>query len=94
MTIPSKTVCEWLIGIMGGALLLSLFSALDRIAAFPLSEISARVYLFTALASVPVSIFLLVRECRRPLRALHWPFILLAVSALLPLLLASASGIL
>jgi hypothetical protein len=92
MAIPSKTVCQWLIGIMGGALLFSFFCSLTPIAAYRLSEIGAKVYLFTALVSVPVSVILLVREFRRPQRALHWPFILLAVSALLPLMLAGVSG--
>ena len=79
-------------GIMGGALLFSLFSGLAPIAAYRLAEIGAKVYLFTALVSVPVSVSLLVREYRRPQRELHWPFILLAVSALLPLMLAALSG--
>jgi hypothetical protein len=89
MALQSRTICQWLMGVMGGALLFSLFFALDPIAAYRLSKLGAQVYVFTTLVSVPISIALVVREWRRPQRALHWPFTLLAVSALPPLLLAA-----
>jgi hypothetical protein len=87
MALKSKTVCLSLMCIMGGALLFSLFCALDPIHAYRLSKFGAQSYLFTALLSVPISIVLAVVEWRRAQRAFGWPLILLAVSALPPLLL-------
>ena len=74
-------------GIMGATLLFSLVFALDVLQAYRLSKFGAQVYCLAALLSVAVSIVLAVVEWRRPQRALGWPVLLLAVSALPPLLL-------
>ena len=87
MALKAKTVCLFLMGIMGGALLFSLFCAFDSIQAYRLSKLGAQAYLITALLSVPVSILLAVVEWGRAQRTFRWPLILLAVSALPPLLL-------
>ncbi len=54
-----------------------------------IAKYGAKTYVLATLVSVPVSIFLTIVEFRRPERAIRWPLILLAVSALPPLMLAA-----